>query len=629
MIPRKLGGRYLLVQELGRGATAVVYRARDETLSTDVAVKVLAPHLVRDPAAVGRFERELAAARQVASEAVAQVYELGHEGAIRYVVMEYGPTGTLKDHLLLQGPLSPTLLDRLMEQVADALAACHGRGILHRDLKPSNILFDAESGRMKLIDFGVARIADHADAEEIGSVVGTPEYMAPEQFEDPVPDPRSDLYAAGAVLYEAATGRPPVSGRTMPEVVRKHREGIHARPRELNPEIGEGAEAIILRLLAPDPGDRYQTADELQRAVAGRLAADAPERPLRSGPSVACPRCRAAREPGLHFCPSCGESLGEFDRFGRWSVLVAGEPKPRDLSRALDTRLPGTVLRVARPDRRGPRVVLECASEPLARWLAEELRGLGIAASTRRLGLGRALGLGVAAGLALTVLAQGTFAGLATVPRQGLLNSSLAGFALPAAVLLFAIASYAFIRNLRRRFGQALAYVLPFPRRDLPAPSLERARAIQRHLRSARHRAIGRDLLVTAHRLRETRRPGAEPREDTGRDELLDTGFAILGAMDVQAAGLRERTAGLDAQAGRQDALVRGTQALLRLTVLRRREFAASARRAGRALARSVGQVEVSADDLAKRRAELSEVLGELSALAPATTRPPARPKAG
>jgi tRNA A-37 threonylcarbamoyl transferase component Bud32 len=613
--PSTLGGRYVLLQELGRGATAVVYRAKDERLGTEVAVKVLAPHLVRDPAAAGRLERELQAARQITSEAVAQVYELGENAGTRYVVMEYGPSGTLKDHVLLHGPLKPALLDRLMEQVADALAACHARGILHRDLKPSNILFDAASGRMKLIDFGVARIADNSDAESVGSVVGTPEYMAPEQFEDAAPDPRSDLYAAGAVLYEAATGQPPVIGRSLPEVIRKHQEGLRRRPRDLNPGVGEGAEAIILRLLARDPGDRFQTAEELRRAVEGRVAPDPAEPLTEPSRGTSCPRCRGAREPGLPFCPMCGESLADFDRFGRWSVLVAGDPDRRALLDALALRLPGHVRRTEPTGRGRPLVALEFASEPLARWLAEELRGLEITASTRKAGLARTLGLGMVAGFALTLLAGWTLSGMAH-----LLRGTGAGVFSLLGVPVLAGGAFAFCRHVKSRFGRALAYVMPFPPPSRTVPSLERARLAQRRLTSHRHRAIGRELLVSAHRLREM---GARDRaRSRGRDEVLETGFALLEAMEIQSMALRERGQAPEKRAARQDALLRGTQALLRLTVLRRGEHAASARCAGRDLARSFGRFEASAAELTERHAELAQALQELSALAPAATRP-------
>jgi len=610
MVLRLLGGRYSLVQELGRGATAIVYRARDEHLGTEVAVKVMAPHLVRDAAAAARFERELVAAQQVKSEAVAQVYESGVEEGTRYVVMEYGPTGTLKDHLLLRGPLSAPLLDRLIEQIADALAACHGRGILHRDIKPSNILFDPESGRMKLIDFGVARVGDLADVEGAGCVVGTPEYMAPEQFDDPSPDPRSDLYAAGAVLYEAATGRPPVVGRTLPEIVRKHHEAVRVRPRDLNRSVGPGAEAIIVRLLAVDPGNRFQTAEELGRVVSGRAAKDEPPDVAAGTAGAGCPACGARREAGLPFCPLCTTSLSEFDRFGRWSVVVTSMPNPESLQRCLETSLPLQAIRAqgkpGRPRLRLPLTVLEFASEPMAKWLAEELRLAGLTASTRRLALLRALGVSAFSGVALGLLAQSALAGLVTRPESSL----------PLVVFgLFVSAAVAFVWEAYVHFGRALAYVHPLHGRADAGSLFQEARAAQARLRSSRYRAIGRDVLVTAHRLaRAGARRGA--RQSAG-DEMLATAYDLLVALDRDSVALRERHGSPERRASLADMQLRGTQVLLRLTSLWRREYAATVRSASGGLSRSLERLDRLAAEIETQRSELLEVLRELATLAP------------
>lgn len=599
MKQRTIAGRYVLGEEIGRGATSVVHRARDERLGTEVALKLLAPHLAGDPSAVARLRGELLATREIADPAVARVHDVGEDGQSVFVVMELGAKGTLREHLLLHGPLDPVRLDRLSEQLARALAACHGRGVVHRDVKPSNLLYDPDSGEAKLIDFGVARMAGCDDVQASGSVVGTPEYMAPEQFDDPTPDPRSDLYSAGVVLFEAAAGRLPFEGRTLPELVRAHHAGLVERRLDGLSGVGPGLRAVLSRLLRPDPADRFQTAEELADALAGRsaIAGAAPPSPRPDAGSAPCPSCGTRREPGLAFCPGCGTDLAQVDKFGRWSVLATDVPDPEALAEVLDACLPPTAVRRDRSLGRRPLPVLEFASEPMARWLAEQLRCRGIAASTRLLSIPHVLGLSLLAGALLGGLTR-AFLLLPVLP----LEHRLWGY--PVIGGLLALTAAATVRHLRERFGTAVAVMDPLAARAAPLPALEEARRAQAGRRTDRARALGASLIT-----RFVRQVGTGGCEESATRELR-TALALLSLVDEQLAALATFDEPAETRARRRDAVLRGTQALLRLSTSWLRRRAAALDAAARRTAGAAADSDVLSGQLEEARAGLSALPG-------------------
>jgi len=263
-------GRYEVVEEIGAGAMGAVFKARDPVMDRVVAVKTIHASALVGPLADQyreRFTREARAAGRLAHPGIVTVFDAGVEGDTPYLVMEYVPGRTLED-VLNTGEHYP--LEKVCEigqQVAEALAYAHANGVIHRDIKPANIQLTGTPERAKIMDFGVAKLAQ-AQVTSTGTLLGTPSYMAPEQFTGMPLDGRSDLFSLGVILYWMATGDKPFSGDTITAVSYKivHTEPI--APRQLNPGLPQPIEAVILKCLAKDPAARYQTGDELAADLA-------------------------------------------------------------------------------------------------------------------------------------------------------------------------------------------------------------------------------------------------------------------------------------------------------------------------------------------------------------------------
>lgn len=262
-------GRYRIQRLLGRGGAGDVYLARDERLGREVAVKHLAGHLRKDPEALARFDRETRLAAALHHPHIVAVHDVETVGEDAYLVMEYVPGGTLAERLA-RGPLTEAQARALGRDVLDALAALHARGIVHRDVKPSNLLLTRD-GRAKLGDFTVAR--ETSGAETVGLAargpVGTFAYMSPEQARGGVVGPASDLYAVGATLYHALTGKPPLAVEGLGEMEARLRI-LDAAPALPLPGVGEGTNAVLRRALAKDPGQRFEGAAAMARALGKR-----------------------------------------------------------------------------------------------------------------------------------------------------------------------------------------------------------------------------------------------------------------------------------------------------------------------------------------------------------------------
>src|SRR5215210_3416638 len=258
-----LDNRYDVVRPLGSGGMGEVYLARDRVLGRDVALKVLRRQYAGDEEFAKRFKREAMSAASLSHPNIVQVYDRGktEEGA-SYIAMEYVPGGTLKERILRDGPLGVAEAAGLGAQVAEALEAAHARGMVHRDIKPQNVLLTATGGA-KVADFGIARAGSSATISRTGSVMGTAGYMSPEQALGKPATPKSDLYSLGVVLYEALTGELPYTADNPIAVSMKHVNEPLRPPVELNPRIPEGMNALVTKLLAKDPEDRYADAEEL------------------------------------------------------------------------------------------------------------------------------------------------------------------------------------------------------------------------------------------------------------------------------------------------------------------------------------------------------------------------------
>lgn len=263
---RRLAGRYLLEREIASGGMGTVWRARDEVLGRPVAVKVLHERLARDPDVVDRFRREAVAAARLSHPSVVRVFDTGIDDRVCYIVMELSEGRTLESVLAEDGPLPPLDAARIVRGVLLGLDHAHRQGVVHRDVKPANILLDR--GFVKVADFGIAKAAFAADdLTTTGNLLGTARYLAPEQVRgDPV-DGRTDLYAAGLVLYESVTGRAPFEGDSHIASAMMRLSKDPVPPRAIRSGIPRELDAVIMRALAREPKDRFQRAEEMGGAL--------------------------------------------------------------------------------------------------------------------------------------------------------------------------------------------------------------------------------------------------------------------------------------------------------------------------------------------------------------------------
>ncbi|MCW2901597.1 MAG: serine/threonine protein kinase [Streptosporangiaceae bacterium] len=276
--PRLLGGRYELDGVIGRGGMAEVYRARDLRLDRIVAVKTLRSDLARDPTAQARFRREAQSAASLNHPSVIAVYDTGEDTAtdspVPYIVMEYVDGHTLRDLLRESRRLLPERAMDIVDGILRALDYSHRGGIIHRDIKPANVMLTRDH-EVKVMDFGIARaMADSAATmTQTAQVIGTAQYLSPEQARGERVDPRSDIYSTGCVLYELLTGRPPFQGDSAVAIAYQHVREDPIPPSQIDPEIPRWADAIVLKAMAKSADDRYQSTAEMradiQRALHG------------------------------------------------------------------------------------------------------------------------------------------------------------------------------------------------------------------------------------------------------------------------------------------------------------------------------------------------------------------------
>ena len=263
-------GKYVVVEVIGRGGMANVYRARHPALDRDVAIKAIHPHLAEEPGFGERFVHEARLVASLRHPGIVQVHDFDVADGRPYMVMEYVDGGTLKDRLARaraeRGRMSLEETAGFLLPIADALDYAHARGAVHRDLKPANILL-TDAGAPVLSDFGIAKILeDAAFVSATGSLVGTPAYMSPEQAAGRRVDARTDQYSLGVVLYEMTTGRVPFSGESPTAVMVQHLQEPPPAPRLVNPDLPPAVEAVVLRALAKDPDARFASAGEMARA---------------------------------------------------------------------------------------------------------------------------------------------------------------------------------------------------------------------------------------------------------------------------------------------------------------------------------------------------------------------------
>jgi serine/threonine protein kinase/predicted Zn-dependent protease len=258
--------RYQIIEELGKGGMGKVYKVHDTKIKEKIALKLIKPEIAKDKKTIERFSNELKFARKIRHKNICQMFDLGEDRGSHFITMEFVEGQDLKKLIRQSGQLAIGTTINIAKQVCDGLVEAHESGVIHRDLKPSNIMIDAD-GNARIMDFGIARSIEGKSITGAGVMIGTPDYMSPEQVDGKETDQRSDVYSLGVILYEMVTGRAPFEGDTALSIAVKHKTETPPDPRKYNEQISEELSQIIMRCLEKDKENRFQNAVELRKAI--------------------------------------------------------------------------------------------------------------------------------------------------------------------------------------------------------------------------------------------------------------------------------------------------------------------------------------------------------------------------
>lgn len=289
MTGKMLGGRYAVGERLGGGGTAFVYRGRDALLNRTVAIKVLNTQMTADGDFVAKFRREAQAAASLSNPHIVAIYDVGQDGDVHFIVMEYVEGKTLKEYIVDSGTLDSTVAIDVAMQIAEALRHAHQHGVIHRDIKPLNILMTRD-GQAKVTDFGIARATTSSTLTQAGALMGSVHYLSPEQARGGFTNERSDIYALGVVMYEMLTGEVPFTGENVFSIGLKHLQESPRPLRELHPNVDPRLEGVVMRCLSKEQANRYQTAQDLLHDLTLLAGIDTTQKD--SGTNVRRPRDR-------------------------------------------------------------------------------------------------------------------------------------------------------------------------------------------------------------------------------------------------------------------------------------------------------------------------------------------------
>lgn len=384
LIGRSINGRYKILELIGGGGMSNVYLARDMILDRDIAIKILRYDFSNEEELRRRFQREALSTTSLAHPHIVNIFDVGEEGSLHYLVMEYVPGKTLKEYIIDNSPVAPEQAVKIMKQLASALAHAHQNQIVHRDIKPQNILMDAE-GNVKISDFGIAMALSATSYTQTNSVLGTVHYLSPEQARGGTANKKSDIYSLGIVMFELLTGKLPFSGESAVSIALKHLQTETPSLREIVPSMPQSLENVVLKATAKNPQHRYQSANELEEDLSTVLL---PERlnepkfsvPIDEGATRAMP---AIKDPAVYGSVEETKTIAPAGK--KEPAKKSAQPPKKKKKKwpwlvgiAAFLVLAGLIAAIAFPDLFGPRQVAVPDVKDLERDEAiEELRSLG------------------------------------------------------------------------------------------------------------------------------------------------------------------------------------------------------------------------------------------------------------